>query len=602
MMKINSYDELINYLEENIGIGVKIILFDKNKKNIEEIGYVTINEDENDVFIDKEFFLKHEKRLQDFFLDVLKKKKDLAIIKIPNMLVTEELVDFVVNCQDLSSTLIHFYSLEMENIDDYLIEKLRKSNKYVVLNKNLISTFSGEEFDRLYEMNDVVFEVFKRTDEDFSLLKYTGNHAKIYLVPPFEHDSRINDNFINNSFVSVYEYDEKKYIDKILEILKELNKHGRKYNIVINVNNRELLKQSGILENDNFNIFIEDNTIEYTKEEYERQERELEEFVKPIKVSCLSPFEKYVAVYNIVKHFKDYKENYQNPDESRDLKYVLYNEYMTCYGFSKLLKVLLEKVGISSFVTSANIDDSYADGFTLEEKPTDSKYHGHARNVVKIDDDIYDIHGIFIADSTWDNYFKADLYSHVAMTFDRMKEAIKLEELKLIDLLIDFHSKEEFIEKFNYLVKVMERPVDSGESLKKEVVFYQIYLKICEILRKLDYSKYVQTFKKYESDLELLEQGLNDNNQLVFKKFLNEYVEYILPLVNKPIDKIKIMRAGLVVKKFVDRYDDKKLEEWYLATKKVLDIIDKVKFPYIYDPENSRNNYLELKDVDAKKR
>jgi len=452
-------------------------------------------------------------------------------------------------------------------------------------------------------MDSVIRDAFKLTDNDIDIFAIFGNHTKISLIANFEMDDRFyRGNFLNNESFLMYHYDERKYFEKVLEILKRLKSHGRKYDIVILVNNRELLKQSGILKENYFNIFISDGTIEYSKEEYEKEEEFLNELVSPIKEANLTPFEKYLAVYNIVKKFKAYKENYHNPEQSRELRYILYNEYMTCYGFSKLLKVLLEKVGIASFITLSNIDHSYDGGFAFVERPTNFENHGHARNVVKIDDDEYDIHGIYLADSTADNDLEYDLYSYATVTFDNMKESFKLEELKVIDLLMDFHNKDEFMEKFNYLVKRMEKPFDNGETFKKEVIFYLIYLKICEILRDLDYQKYEQMLKKYENNMELLNQGLNKDNDQAFMDFLNEYVEYMLPLVNKPIDKKKIILAGLYVKKNIDKYDEKMLKKWLSLTSKLYNAINAVEFPYLYDPENQRNNYLELRENSGKKK
>ena len=60
----------------------------------------------------------------------------------------------------------------------------------------------------------------------------------------------------------------------------------------------------------------------------------------------------------------------------------------------------------------------------------------------------HNIHGFYIADSTWDNDLDNDLYSNSIMTFDRKKEAYRMELLNDIDLLFDFHDLNEFKQKF----------------------------------------------------------------------------------------------------------------------------------------------------------
>ena len=62
------------------------------------------------------------------------------------------------------------------------------------------------------------------------------------------------------------------------------------------------------------------------------EEKKLEELVKDIKTSNLSQFEKFIAVYNIVKNYKEFKENENNRDQARALRYILDNEYMVCVG------------------------------------------------------------------------------------------------------------------------------------------------------------------------------------------------------------------------------------------------------------------------------
>lgn len=100
---------------------------------------------------------------------------------------------------------------------------------------------------------------------------------------------------------------------------------------------------------------------------------------------------------------------------------------------------------------SVGVDTSYDDGFTTEDKPTNIE--GHQRNIIKNDDNKYNIHGIFIADATWDNHMKYDLYANASMTFDRKKEAERLEKLNDYDLLLDFHNFEEFTKKLNFFLK-----------------------------------------------------------------------------------------------------------------------------------------------------
>lgn len=249
----------------------------------------------------------------------------------------------------------------------------------------------------------------------------------------------------------IYQLDnEHIYINELKRIFDILNNHQRTYTIEIKIINRELLNQSGLLNYKNINLIINHDYYRYTKEEYLSEEQQLDNLIRPIKYSNLSPYEKYLAVYNIVKQFKPYKENYENKDESRYLKYILNNEYIVCVGYSKLLTTLLNKLNIPSMEVIADIDSStYKDN--LINTPT--KLEGHQRNIIKIDDDKYNIHGIYIVDPTWDNNMIKDLYNNSTSTFDKRKEYKKLEKLTNEDLLLDYHNFNEFLEKINYYLK-----------------------------------------------------------------------------------------------------------------------------------------------------
>lgn len=122
----------------------------------------------------------------------------------------------------------------------------------------------------------------------------------------------------------------------------------------------------------------------------------LDLFVSDIKNSDLSPYERYIAVYSMVKSFKEYKyyknsreEDIKYPDESRNIYFTLFNDYMVCVGYVFLLKKLLKKVGINSIEVSTTIGKS--------PKPN------HAKCLVNIVDPKYNIDGYFMNDITNDN-------------------------------------------------------------------------------------------------------------------------------------------------------------------------------------------------------
>lgn len=404
---------------------------------------------------------------------------------------------------------------------------------------------------------------------------------------------------------SVYNDNELNFFCKLSKTIKKLEKHNRPYNIKIAVKDYKNLEKSGILNLiKNINLIIYSDFETYTKEEYKETHEKLNNLIKPIKKSNLSPYEKYLAVYNIVKKIKPYKDNPDRPRESRSLKYILNpeNEYIVCVGYAKLLEILLEKVGVSSMSIPVLVDTSYDEGFTMECLETNLV--GHQRTIVKIDDTKYGIHGIYIADPTWDNSEKFDLYNNSAMTFDKRKGAYRLEALGIDDLLLDFHSFKEFNEKINYYLKREIKKSPKEKINQKITLEYGIlYNRIMSLIKKLDYSKYEYFNKKYQNKIDKITKkyekmenvSLKDIEE-IYTEFLTEYANYIIPLSNKEISNDVMFKALLNVKKEIDGFNEENLKEWEEVTKNKNEYFERENFPYIYNPNESRTNFLIAKE------
>ena len=384
-------------------------------------------------------------------------------------------------------------------------------------------------------------------------------------------------------------------VTTVIERLKELNKN---YTIRIKVTNRELFRKSNIIKTlpKNITLTIDNDEYLYNLDEYKVEEKKLLSMVSKIKNANLSPLETYLAVYDVVKKYKPYKESDSDPNESRKLKHILddNNPYIVCAGFSKLLKELLDSVGIPSKYISVMIDTSYEKGMTVEEKVI--TYAKHARNLIKIDDDKYHIHGYYIADSTWDNNPKYDLFINSILTFDRKKEAKRLEKLDDIDLLMDYHNLMEFQTKIKYFFKKGSSypGIDNKteENLRKRT-YKDLYLKICDILATLDYDKYMEIYQRYNDLLNVnLAEVTSNSLEVPLANLLIDYAKYIIPLSNNQISLDTIFRAMTVVKKEVDWLNNEEIKIW--LTKVIKDNIhkEKTEFPYNYDYHN-KEAYVE---------
>ena len=108
------------------------------------------------------------------------------------------------------------------------------------------------------------------------------------------------------------------------------------------------------------------------------------EHVKSLK---LSPLEEIIYVYDQIRQ-REYSEELdgESYEKSRGLSDIILGNNIVCAGYSNLYITILKKLG-----------------HKIEEFPLDSLdgSKGHSRVIIKLDDDKYDIHGIFESDPTW---------------------------------------------------------------------------------------------------------------------------------------------------------------------------------------------------------
>ena len=116
-------------------------------------------------------------------------------------------------------------------------------------------------------------------------------------------------------------------------------------------------------------------------DEFKSMREIIDYFISLIKESNLSPAEQVVYAYDLVKSYI-YRENDENKKESRELHSIIKTGNIVCLGYSIFLSELLKELGIKSYVV---------------------KTGSHARNIIEINDDKYNIHGKYAFDSTFDS-------------------------------------------------------------------------------------------------------------------------------------------------------------------------------------------------------
>ena len=269
------------------------------------------------------------------------------------------------------------------------------------------------------------------------------------------------------------------------------------------------------------------------------------------------------------------------------------NKYMVCCGYAILLKDLLNKVDIPCCDLIVYVDHTRDKNYNRKK---DSYYEGHHRNIVHIDDDKYNVHGIYLADPTWDNSnHNTDEYLNCLLTFDRKKEARTLEQITDEDLLLDFHDFDEFKLKLNHHINFLMEYYKQDEETKDtyiENAYTYLFDQILELLQKLDYNEYKKLYNKYYKQINSPNKSVTELEKITCE-MLTEYAEYIIPLSNNPIDFKTIIKVAIKLDNNPDR-DDLKLTT-YKNT-----YIDIKTFPYSYDYNVKKEGYLAPKRIKVK--
>lgn len=224
----------------------------------------------------------------------------------------------------------------------------------------------------------------------------------------------------NTGNIELYPFD----LNEFTKLLIKAQEHS---GVVINVKLDDFMKYENYFLNLDtiipINIISKRNVSKLTLNEMKRINESIDETITPINNSSLSPYEKYIAVYNIVKSFKDYRFYLDNEqfdqkisDQSRNPYLVFINKYIVCAGYTSLLQMFLKKVNIPSHDWTLNMsEESICVNLNNEEKNS-----LHARLYINIVDSKYGINGYYMCDPTFDNVDKekSDLYGykHLSMS------------------------------------------------------------------------------------------------------------------------------------------------------------------------------------------
>lgn len=130
------------------------------------------------------------------------------------------------------------------------------------------------------------------------------------------------------------------------------------------------------------NIFQMNRTT--SQEKYDNMEKQLNEFISYVKSRDLSPIEQVMLVYDRAKMFESAGND--TSLETRQLPDVIANNKAVCAGYTNLFNECMTRLGYKNCAIESYIGDI-----------------SHMHSLVEINDDKYDIHGVYNFDPTFDS-------------------------------------------------------------------------------------------------------------------------------------------------------------------------------------------------------
>lgn len=546
---------------------------------------------DHSILINEDYFNLHKDDILSLVIELIKKHRGKLKIS-SSCLINDDVINAIIANPNITQVALGTI------VDKYVLTK----KDYDKLNNGIIKGIDTEAVsDDIKDNFDgiIYYNMTRNLVSRYNYNQFKGA-SHLYLNDPIKEDEIQYFNIVNNGVKITFSYDD---YDNILDTIEKINKFNKNFEYTIKVNDKNKFNKIIFSKNRNLkNVKVMVDAEIYTYDKYYEFEKMLYEMIKP--ALNLSPFEKFLYAYNIVKHYKLYKESSENVFESRNLYDILINEYMVCVGYAKMLIDLLDKLGIASVKYGLDVDIGFDKVAPNEENVSEDKKSasaGHVRVIVNLVDEKYGINGIYQSDPTWDNILDKDSYVYSLMTFDEaLKNKRYLYKDKDITSIFYARNLEEF---YNIVNNYMDNIVYKEKNGKyaEDNARSTIVKNIMKVLSGLDNEFYKKLLIKYEG-IEKYNAIINDE---ILSNFMFDVGLFIVSKINNKVNVESYINAIRVL--YTSFYGmtneeiEKLIKETLEYNKKRVDIA----FPTTYKIDqndnkeiyNSIENKFEYKDA-----
>lgn len=411
--------------------------------------------------------------------------------------------DIVIN-NDNENSNIKENTLEVKSINNFNIEDLDKVFPYIKSNINKVKIKSNTgEYSIDISGKDISIEV---TDPDMNISAYLFNYFK-------NKGYNVNDvcfcltDFMRNPVVKDYTDCDYSLLDSLSTLV-------------------------------NLKVNYEGNTKTSSYDDFKGLVMSMKWYRSLLNDYDLSPVEKLAFGYDIMKTFEYKEATNEDVFESREPYKIIKTGNIVCVGYTNMLAAILKGTEGISFT-------DFSVSCYKEDDKTLSGYH--SRGLVKVDDDKYDIHGVYVVDPTWDSYKKngnkrlgndytaLDLYTYFLISPEDYKKVFPH------DSVPNFFKKD-----YEYLNLNMDNLDSYNELSDKDFTdkdlftfnFKELFDSSVSNERKLEYLKGKKLDKKTIMEIvrnTRLAEGFSKEN---VDKEMDKILEYYNKLSNLEIDSL----------------------------------------------------------------
>ena len=326
--------------------------------------------------------------LEDY--QFLKEFPNLETIYVENVILNKEIIDYLVNNTNIKQINTNFLYLDYDELTKIPNSTLVEGKQNKVFSDIIINSLEINEYNDCLKISTNIIDINRvisiLESEDLS------NYESIIINDIYTIDMQkriiqttdcnaININLLANYLKSVGIIIERielnvEKIDYTKIDYNPLNTIASTYDLKINY------EKYPLAEFEDFKNMVE--TIKWYR--------------SMIMDFDLSPLEKLMFAYDIMKTFK-YHENDSNKNMARYPDKILKSGDIVCVGYANFLKDILKGLDEGLMVNCSGVS-----AYDVKN----NCFIGHERNLVKIDDDKYNIHGIYALDATWDSVLESD--------------------------------------------------------------------------------------------------------------------------------------------------------------------------------------------------